>query len=312
VFGESVVLAVVMLFTVGWATQQIFDAQTGPHAMGPLEKLVMACGAGFHEELMFRVVLFAGGALALERVGLGTEQLEDRLVEIFAPARVGRLDRDTASGIGAEELLTQLRNGEIDILVGTQMVTKGHDVPGVTLVGVVLADQSLAFPDFRASERTFQLLSQVAGRAGRGDVPGRVVFQTFQPEHPAVRFAASHDYDGFYRWELEARRELMYSPFSRLVAVRVNAGDDQKAQARISMLAETARAQEAVQDGRVQLLGPAPAPISRLRGRFRHRFLLRSADRRALRSVAAQIAGRIDEGVAPARASVDIDPVSML
>jgi len=252
------------------------------------------------------------GAMALERVGLGTEKLEDTLAETFAPARVGRLDRDTASGTGVEEVLAKFRDGEIDILVGTQMVTKGHDVPNVTLVGVVLADQSLAFPDFRASERTFQLLSQVAGRAGRGDVPGRVVFQTFQPEHPAVRFAASHDYDGFYRSELEARRELTYAPFSRLVAVRVDAGDDAKARWAIGELARIAGERPPVQDGVVRLLGPAPAPIARLRGRYRHRFLLRSADRRALRSVATAIAHRIDEGLAPARGSVDIDPVSML
>jgi primosomal protein N' (replication factor Y) len=182
----------------------------------------------------------------------------------------------------------------------------------VTVVGVVLADQSLAFPDFRAAERTFQLLSQVAGRAGRGDSPGRVVFQTFQPEHPAVRFAAAHDYDGFYRSELEARRELGYCPFSRLVAVRVDAGDDGKARQAVETLAEVARSSGPVLEGVVRLLGPAPAPIERLRGRYRHRFLLRSADRSALRKVAARVAARIDEGVSPARASVDIDPVSML
>ncbi len=252
------------------------------------------------------------GALALERVGLGTEKLEEALAEIFAPARVARLDRDTASGEGVEEVLAKLRRGEIDILVGTQMVTKGHDMPTVTVVGVILADQSLAFPDFRASERTFQLLSQVAGRAGRGDMPGRVIFQTFQPEHPAVQLAAQHDYDGFYRTELSARQELGYAPFSRLVAVRVNAGDDAKARRAVAELADLAAEMPVVRDGVVRLLGPAPAPIARLRGRYRHRFLLRSADRRALRRVAAAIAARIDEGLSPARASIDIDPVSML
>jgi len=252
------------------------------------------------------------GALALERMGLGTEKLEETLADVFSPARVGRLDRDTASGAGVEEVLAQLRRGEIDILVGTQMVTKGHDIPNVTLVGVILADQSLAFPDFRASERTFQLLSQVAGRAGRGEIAGRVVFQTFQPDHPAVVFAAKHDYDAFYRFELEARRELGYSPFSRLVAVRVDAGDDARAREVVRMLADRAGGHPAVEGGAVRLLGPAPAPIERLRGRYRHRFLLRGADRPALRQVAASVAARIDEGVSPARASVDVDPVSML
>jgi primosomal protein N' (replication factor Y) len=245
-------------------------------------------------------------------LGLGTEQLEDTLREVFAPARVARLDRDIVSGAGIEKVLERLRRREIDILVGTQMVTKGHDMPGVTLVGVVLADQSLAFPDFRASERTFQLLSQVAGRAGRGERPGSVFFQTFQPTHPAIVHAAKHDYERFYRSELEARRELGYVPFSRLVAVRVDAGDDEQARRAAGEFAQIAAEHAAVRDGRVRVLGPAPAPIARIRGRYRHRLLLRGADRKALRAVAATLAARIDEGLAPARASVDIDPVAML
>lgn len=252
------------------------------------------------------------GAAALERMGLGTEQLEDTLAEVFAPAKVGRLDRDTASGAGVEAILERLRRREIDILVGTQMVTKGHDIPGVTLVGVVFADHSLSFPDFRAAERTFQLLAQVAGRAGRGDRPGRVVFQTFQPNHPSVLFAAQHDYAGFYEAEKEARRELEYSPYARLVAVRIDAAEESKAQAVADELATLARAQPAIMDGTVRLLGPAPAPIARLRGRFRYRLLMLSSDRRRLRSVAAAIAHRVDQGLSPARASVDVDPVSML
>lgn len=252
------------------------------------------------------------GAAALERMGLGTERLEDTLAEVFAPARVGRLDRDTASGAGVEAVLDRLRRRDIDILVGTQMVTKGHDIPGVTLVGVVFADHSLAFPDFRASERTFQLLAQVAGRAGRGDKHGRVVFQTFQPNHPSVGFAAQHDYAGFYAAEKEARQELEYAPFARLVAVRIDAGDDDRARATADELAVVARAQPAIADGTVRLLGPAPAPIARLRGRYRYRMLMLSPDRRRLRSVAAAIAHRVDQGLSPARASVDVDPVSML
>ncbi len=252
------------------------------------------------------------GAPELDRIGLGTEKLEDTLAEVFAPARVARLDRDTASGSGVEAVLDRLRRRETDILVGTQMVTKGHDIPGVTLVGVVLADQSLAFPDFRASERTYQLLSQVAGRSGRGEVPGHVVFQTFQPRHEAVVRAASHDYLGFYRSELRARGELGYVPFARLVAVRVDAGDESKARAAAASLAKVAAEHPAARDRSVRVLGPAPAPIARLRGRWRYRVVLRGPDRRALRAVAAAVAARIDEGLAPARASVDIDPVSML
>ncbi len=250
---------------------------------------------------------------AVEPLGLGTERLEDTLAEAFAPAKVARLDRDTAAGGRAiEAVLDRLRRREIDILVGTQMVTKGHDMPGVTLVGVVLADQSLAFPDFRAAERTFQLLSQVAGRAGRGDRPGSVVLQTFQPEHPSIVFAQQHDYLSFYRAELSHRRELGYSPFGRLVAVRVDAGDELRAKDAAADLANHARRHSAVRDGVVELLGPAAAPIARLRARWRFRMLLRSPDRRALRSVARALADRIDEGLGTARAHVDMDPVAML
>jgi primosomal protein N' (replication factor Y) len=248
----------------------------------------------------------------MEAIGVGTERLEDVLATVFAPARVARLDRDTASGEGVEAVLDRMRRREIDVLVGTQMVTKGHDLPGVTLVGIILADQSLAFPDFRASERTFQLLAQVAGRAGRGDTPGKVVLQTYQPTHCAIVRACAHDYLGFYQDELAARRELGYAPFSRLVAVRVDAVDDARAHRVVDELADVARRAPAVREHVVALLGPAPAPIGRLRGRFRHRLLLRSSDRRALRRVAAAVAARIDAGIGPARASVDVDPVSML
>src|SRR5690606_19154726 len=162
------------------------------------------------------------------------------------------------------------------ILVGTQMITKGHDLPGVTAVGVVLADQSLAFPDFRAAERTFPLLSQVAGRAGRGERPGHVVLQTLQPHHPAVVPAARHDFHASYEAELESRRELEYAPFGRLVAVKVDAGDEPRAAEVTDRLAARARRERAVYDGVVSLLGPVPAPIARLRGRHRFRFMLRS------------------------------------
>jgi len=252
------------------------------------------------------------GSSQLMELGLGTEQLEAALAAVFPQARVARLDRDTASGQGVEAVIDRLRNHEVDILVGTQMVTKGHDIPGVTLVGVVLADQSLAFPDFRAAERTFQLLVQVSGRAGRGERPGRVILQTYMPDEPAVRFARTHDYHGFVRAELEARREHAFPPFARLIALRVDAGDEDDARRTADTLAHFANAQAAVRSGQVDLLGPAPAPIARLRARYRYRLLLRSADRRALREVAQALRLRIEEGVAPARASLDVDPVNML
>jgi primosomal protein N' (replication factor Y) len=252
------------------------------------------------------------GSPHLMELGLGTEQLEQTLAAIFPAARVARLDRDTASGQGVEAVIGKLRAHEIDILVGTQMVTKGHDIPDVTLVGVVLADQSLAFPDFRAAERTFQLLVQVSGRAGRGDRPGRVVLQTYLPEEPAIVFARTHDYRGFVASELAARREHPWPPFARLVAVRVDAAAEAEADRAVHELARVASAQPEVRQQAVELMGPTASPIARLRGRYRFWFILRSQDRRALRAVALALRQRIDDGVAPARASVDVDPVNML
>jgi primosomal protein N' (replication factor Y) len=252
------------------------------------------------------------GTAGLIELGIGTEHLEDHLQQAFPAARVARLDRDTASGRGVEAVLSKLRRGEVDILVGTQMVTKGHDLPGVTLVGVILADQSLAFPDFRASERTFQLLAQVAGRAGRGERAGQVLIQTYQPEHPALVHAQHHDYLAFAAAELVDRRDLSYPPYSRLVAVRIDAASDALARRTAEQLAQVARAHPAVRERRVFVMGPAPAPIAKLRNRHRHRFLLRSADRKALRAVAVEVVRQIDAGLGAARASVDVDPVAML
>jgi primosomal protein N' (replication factor Y) len=249
------------------------------------------------------------GSTEVKRLGVGTEQLEKAVEESFPKARVARLDRDTASGDGVEAVLDRLRRGEVDVLVGTQMVTKGHDVAGVTLVGVALADQSLAFPDFRASERTFQLLAQVAGRAGRADTPGKVILQTYQPDHPAVRLAARHDYESFYEEEIRAREEVGYPPFARLVTVRVHAGAEADARRATQLLAETARQHQAVKDGVVQVLGPAPAPLLRLRGRYHYRLLLKSPDRKLLRNITAHLAARIDQGLPPTHATLDIDPL---
>lgn len=249
------------------------------------------------------------GAKEYQHLGVGTEQLQHAVEESFPKARVARLDRDTASGDGVEAVLDRLRSGEVDVLVGTQMVTKGHDIAGVTLVGVVLADQSLAFPDFRAAERTFQLLAQVAGRAGRAETPGEVILQTYQPEHAAVRLAARHDYEEFFAEEIRAREEVGYPPFARLVSVRVHAGGESDARRATQHLADAARQHPSVREGAVQVLGPAPAPLARLRGRYHYRLLLKSPDRKLLRNVAALLAGRIDQGLAPAHATLDIDPL---
>ncbi len=252
------------------------------------------------------------GSLDLVMLGLGTEKLEETIGKAFPGARMARLDRDVATGQGVEAVLDRVRRREVDVLVGTQMVTKGHDLPGVTLVGVLLADQSLAFPDFRAAERTFQLLTQVAGRAGRAENPGEVVLQTFQPDDPAIRAAKEHSYDAFVRSEIRSREDAGYPPFGRLAAIRVDAGDQHASERTAAMLAGVASGTALVRTGRVDVLGPAPAPIERIRGRYRHRFLLKSKERQALRAVALAVLGRIEEGLGTSRATVDIDPVNML
>ncbi len=246
--------------------------------------------------------------------GVGTEQIERALQDCFPDAAVNRMDRDAALRPGAQRrILREWRDGEIDILVGTQMVSKGHDVPGVTLVGVLLADLSLNVPDFRAAERTFQLLVQVAGRAGRGDAPGRVLVQTLRPSHPSLDAAVRHDYAGFMAGELERRRELGYPPFARLVTLRLDGKDGAAVERAATRLAERLRVQaDRLGLGIGAVLGPAPPPVERVRGRWRWQVLLRAAAVPALRSLGR--AARTAE--APLRRRgvrlvIDVDPYSM-
>lgn len=239
--------------------------------------------------------------------GAGTERIEAMLSERFPQARIGRLDRDVAAGAKSARVLESMRKGEIDVLVGTQMVTKGHDLPRVTLVAVLNADAALSLPDFRAAERSFQLFVQVAGRAGRGDTPGRVLVQTRQPEHPAIRCARRHDVGSFVELELIAREELGYPPYSRLALVRCDAVEIELADAAAKLAAELiARASPDT----VRVLGPAPAPLARLRNRYRFHVLLRAPDRAALRPGLLAVARNVfDRRV---RVAIDVDPVSML
>lgn len=238
--------------------------------------------------------------------GLGTERVEALLADSFPTARLARLDRDVASGTKSAEIVDRVRRGEVDILVGTQMVTKGHDLPGVTLVGVLNADAALSLPDFRAAERTFHLLVQVAGRAGRAETKGRVLIQTRNPEHPAVKAAQTHDVRGFIEHELEIRKEVGYPPYSHVALVRLDGMNENEVGQEAKRLAEFA---EKV-DPRVEILGPAPAPLARLRNRFRFRFMLRCENRAPLRQVLLQIArAPVSRRV---RLSLDVDPLSML
>ncbi len=242
-------------------------------------------------------------------VGVGTEQVEEAVRALLPLARVARLDRDSVSSAGdTAAVLARFSRREVDVLVGTQMVTKGHDFPGVTLVGVILADTALALPDFRATERTFQLLTQVAGRAGRGAEGGRVLVQTFNPATSAVACAAGHDYAAFAEGELAERRRHGWPPFSRLMAVRVE-GTDAGARRAAEALAKAARPALA---GEVSMLGPAPAAIERLRGKARWHLLFRAPSPRPLFRVHRALARVADRPHAGASIRFDVDPTSML
>jgi primosomal protein N' (replication factor Y) (superfamily II helicase) len=251
-------------------------------------------------------------AEAIELEGVGTEKLEETLAAAFPMARVARLDRDVATARSVESIMAKVRAREIDILVGTQMVTKGHDLPNVTVVGVINADAALSIPDFRASERAFQLLVQVAGRAGRGDVPGRVLVQTWDPESPAVALAARHDVDAFLERELADRRELGYPPLARCALIRVDALDEAEAREACASLAAVARQCAATIAGEVLVQGPAPAPIARVRSRWRFRLMLRASARPPLRTVLTAIDGARAALARGVRAAIDVDPVQLL
>ncbi len=213
------------------------------------------------------------GGHRLAQVGIGTERLLSWVAKRWKEARVARLDSDVARRRGAyAEVLSGMQQGEVDILVGTQMIAKGHDFPEVTLVGVLLADLSLSFPDFRASERTFQILTQVAGRSGRGDRAGKVLLQTLSPESPCIRKVAEHDYDGFMEEELAAREAMGYPPFGRMLMLRLAGARQEGVREAADLVARELSGPLA--DRGVRILGPAPSPIARVRRRFHYQVLL--------------------------------------
>lgn len=255
------------------------------------------------------------GGLSLGAWGAGTEQVEAALQEILPRARIARMDRDTTSRKGAHrEILAAWERREHDVLIGTQMVTKGHDVHSVTLVGVLMADLSLNFPDFRASERTFQLVAQVAGRAGRGERPGRVVVQTFQPEHESLKCAEHHDFATFAEIELGHRRELLYPPYSRMALLRCE-GESLEATERIANAMRDAAAEIGQTPGAgVMITGPAPAPLEKIRRRHRWQLLLRAPSGAAVRRAARYARDRVarEARAGDVRVIIDIDPYSML
>jgi primosomal protein N' (replication factor Y) len=248
----------------------------------------------------------------LQYVGEGTEQLEDLLRERFPKLRIARLDRDTtARRKEFERAIMAFAAREIDMLVGTQMLAKGHDFPNVTLVGVVSVDAGLNLPDFRAADRTFQLLTQVAGRAGRGELAGRVVIQTFHPEHYALRHACAQDYEAFYAEEMRHREAFAFPPLVALASLLVRGAE-------LAAVQRTAAALKAALDAAnrerlCKILGPAPAPLSRLKGEHRFQLLVKARHRAALRqTLDLALADAQADGCDLRAVNVEIDPVNLL
>ena len=254
----------------------------------------------------------ACNSFEMKELGAGTERIEHELRELLPDAAIVRMDSDTTSGRGSHDrLLKRMADRTADILIGTQMVAKGHDFPGVTLVGVINAESSLNMPDFRSSERTFQLLSQVIGRAGRGELPGRVIVQAVNPSHYAIQNAVSHNGAEFCRQELDFRREAGYPPFAFLACLSFSGTSEKCVQARAEECERLLRSIKNEFRLRVEILGPAMAPLYRLRGRFRRQILLKSAGRHDLRRVVTAWRDRRDVA-STVRELIDIDPVDMM
>ncbi len=246
----------------------------------------------------------------LHFLGTGSEKVEDELHRDFPEARIARLDRDTATAKKKfEQILSGFREGNYDILVGTQMIAKGHDIPNVTLAGIVNADIGLGLPDFRSAERTFQLLTQSAGRAGRGALPGIVLIQTINPDHYAIRYAAAQDYNGFYEKELQFRRAMRYPPFAALANVLVR---HEKQEQALRMSAEIGDLMTPAPEG-IKVLGPAEAPVQRLHNEFRYQLLIKAANRKTLNEQLSRIR---THGIAqkwnPTSLVIDVDPLTLL
>jgi primosomal protein N' (replication factor Y) len=252
------------------------------------------------------------GGIELKMVGSGTQKVEEELRSLFPAARLRRMDSDSVKGRDAyDRLLQQVDRREVDILLGTQMIAKGHDFPAVTLVGVVDADVGLNLPDFRASEKTFQLITQAAGRAGRGQSLGEVIIQTMNPNHYSMQHSRTHDYEGFYNEEIAYRTQLGYPPVGRIIKVEVKSAVED--QAREAAKTAQERIRSLMRGSEAVLLGPAAAPIARIRGQYRFHLLLLSRNREAIRHLAAGARSAVEEKFGrKCRVILDVDPVNLM
>lgn len=250
----------------------------------------------------------------IAQVGSGTEMIEEVIREKIPDARVARMDRDTATTEKKRrDILSKMHKGDLDILIGTQMITKGHDFPKVTLVGVISADQSIHFPDFRSGERTFQLLTHVSGRAGRRALhPGKVIIQTYLPEHVSIKTASEYNLEEYISSELAVRRELSYPPFSRIANIRIIGNKEEKVIDTSKRLARML-AKASTFDSGLKLLGPAPAPLTMIRGKVRWQILLKSPSARLMASTLSALRGHLDSHpTSGVQVSIDVDPVSIM
>jgi len=252
------------------------------------------------------------GGAALKPLGTGTQRIEEEVAAIAPSARIVRMDRDSVRGRNAyDELLGRVDRREVDILLGTQMVAKGHDFPAVTLVGVTDADVGLNLPDFRSAEKTFQLITQAAGRAGRGAVAGEVLIQTLNPGHYALRHSRTHDYEGFYEEEIGYRTELGYPPIRRLVKIEMKSSREKLAAD--AALAARDRIRHLLRGKETALLGPAAAPIAKVRGKYRWQMLLLSPKREVIRKLASEARSVVEERFGrTVQVIVDVDPVNLM
>ncbi len=268
------------------------------------------CGYYVHE----KTVCASCGSLQLVSVGLGSERVEEEVRTLFPQARIARLDTDTARDRTAFlKILGEMRDGAIDILVGTQMVAKGHHFPGVTVVGIVWADGGLSLPDYRAAEKTFQLITQVTGRAGRGEEPGEVFIQTMRPEHYAIVFARQHNYMALAERELELRRNPLFPPFVRMVTVHVQGGRESEVRETAQQVVAACKGACVGEGSGVEILGPAPAPIDRIKENYRWQVILKSTAPPALHRLCAMIRHQQKVLVRGAcRIMLDVDPENML
>jgi primosomal protein N' (replication factor Y) len=255
----------------------------------------------------------------LEAMGLGTELLEKDLAELFPGKNIARADRDEIQNrADLEHLITDMENGTIDILVGTQMIAKGLDFPKLKLVGLVLADVGFNLPDFRATERSFQLITQMSGRSGRhvkvGESPGAVIIQTFNPEHESLVFAQRHDFEGFAQYELNNRAQLNYPPSGKLIGFRIQGNHLRVVQDAARLLAKRAQALKAQfpQYELVEILGPAEAPLAKLRGQFRFHLLLKGPQATVINAFARQTMGNEDWLPTGVKILLDVDPMNLL